>query len=758
VIVEIPFKLPKLHPAQKDILQQSKRFNHLRCGRRFGKALVPETEIFTFNRGWITMGQIEPGDSVVSSSGKPCNVIAVTPIHKNQYFEIEFTGGEKVLACQDHQWITHSKRERKHGGRHIWAPRSVKTTLQISKTIKYGKKEYSHFVYSVAPIQYEFKPLPINPYILGLWLGDGSAGGARITIGDQDSKEILSLCADRGYPIRHMGGFAYTFSDGLGVKGKPSFAGYLRQLGILKQKRIPQSYLTADIESRFELLRGLNDSDGTASKTSNSVEFCNTNEILAKDYFELVSGLGFKASLNEGNSSIYGIYKGKKYRITYSTSKKVFNLKRKQNRLFRRESEQNSGRSIIKCLPIGENLGLCISVDSPDNSYCITRSFIVTHNTTLIEELSSIALEGKRVGIWFPTYKDLSEVWKDLKKTYGIITDRVNEQLKQIQLVTGGLIDFWSMEDPDSGQGRKYHRAIVDEAAKAAKLYIAWENTIRPTLTDYQGDAFIMSRPKGKNNGFYLMEEKHRQFDNWGFFHFTTYDNPYIAPSEIEEAKGQLDDINFRQEFLAEYVDANDQPFFYSFDEKKHVIESYEPNPHLPIICSLDFNKSPMTCLIGQQMDQWTVYAFDEIDMPDGSTPEVAELISVNYRRWMYNMDITGDATGRNRSALIRGNLNHYRVLKDILGLSDQAIRVPLQNLAHSDSRVLCNSVLKNANFFITKNCKRTIKDIEMAMVDDKGELIKNPTFPNHHSDTFRYLIAECYKDFIKHPEKYRRD
>lgn len=377
--------------------------------------------------------------------------------------------------------------------------------------------------------------------------------------------------------------------------------------------------------------------------------------------------------------------------------------------------------------------------------------------TTLIEELSSISLDGKRVGVWFPTYKDLSEVWKDLKKTYGPIIRRQNEQLKQIELLTGGLIDFWSMEEPDSGQGRKYHRAIIDEAAKAPKLYQAWENTIRPTLTDYQGDAFILSRPKGKNNGFYLLEEKHRQFTNWAFFHFTTYDNPHIKTSEIEEAKTQLDDINFRQEYLAEYVDANDRPFLYAWDHKKHVIPHYEPNKHLPIICSLDFNKSPMTCLVGQQIDIWTVYAFAEIDMVDGSTPEVAEQIKAEYTQWYYNIEVTGDASGWARSALTRGNLNHYRVLKDTLSLTDDQLRVPRQNLALSDSRVLCNSVLKNANFYITENCKKTIKDIEMSMVDDEGELIKNQTFPCHKLDSARYLWAECYKDFIKRPEKYRR-
>lgn len=390
--------------------------------------------------------------------------------------------------------------------------------------------------------------------------------------------------------------------------------------------------------------------------------------------------------------------------------------------------------------------------------------------TTLIEELSSISLEGWPVGIWFPTYKDLSEVWKDLKKLYAPITSRANEQLKQIELIVPhavdkgkhALIDFWSMEDPDSGQGRKYKRAIVDEMAKAAKAYQAWENTIRPTLTDYEGDAYLMSRPKGKNNPFYLIEEKHKSFDNWAFFHFTSYDNckdvgGHLERAEIDEAKRQLDDINFRQEYGAEYVDANDRPFLYAWDAKKHVIDSYTPNPHLPIIISADFNVDPMTALIAQQVDPWTVYAFDEIDISNGSTPEVCDIIKANYVRWMHNMQITGDATGRNRSALVRGNLNHYRVFKDMLELMDNDIRVPKQNMALSDSRVLCNSVLKNADFRITKNCKKTIQDIEMAMVDSEGDLIKNHTFPCHKLDSARYLISCCFEDFIKKPNKYRR-
>jgi hypothetical protein len=375
--------------------------------------------------------------------------------------------------------------------------------------------------------------------------------------------------------------------------------------------------------------------------------------------------------------------------------------------------------------------------------------------TTLIDELSSIALDGWPVGIWFPTYKDLSEVWKEIKKTYAPVILRKDEQLKQIELVTDGLIDFWSMEDPDSGQGRKYKRAIIDEGAKAAKLYQAWENTIRPTLTDYIGDAFILSRPKGKTNGFYKLEEKHKQFDNWAFFHFTTYDNPFIDPNEIEDAKKQLDDVTFRQEYMAEYVDANDKPFLYSFIEKKHVIDSYEPNPHLPLLISYDFNKDPMTALVSQSPDFRSLTIFDELRLNNGSTPELCEVIKAKYVGFLGNIVITGDATGQNRTPMLRGSINHYILIKKALGIRDHQFRVRKQNISHINSRVLCNSVIQNANFRITKNCKETISDCVNASVDEEGKLIKTQEQGRHFFDNVRYLIDATFPDFIQNPKRY---
>jgi hypothetical protein len=199
---------------------------------------------------------------------------------------------------------------------------------------------------------------------------------------------------------------------------------------------------------------------------------------------------------------------------------------------------------------------------------------------------------------------------------------------------------------------------------------------------------------------------------------------------------------------------AVDKPYFYNFSLGKHVIKQSEftPNKHLPIVVSFDFNVEPMTAIVAQQFKGETVI-FDEFEIKTGSTEEMCELIKVKYMGW--EIDVTGDATGRNRTSVTRGNLNHYRVIKDGLELTDRNLIVPRQNMAHKDSRVLCCSVLQHAEFFITENCKKTINDCIYAQVDEKGELIKTKDQGRHFFDNARYIIHAYFKDFIKHPDRY---
>lgn len=377
--------------------------------------------------------------------------------------------------------------------------------------------------------------------------------------------------------------------------------------------------------------------------------------------------------------------------------------------------------------------------------------------TEMAKELSSIALDGKYIGFWAPTYKDLHEVWNELKYTYYEVIQEKNEQVKQLVLITGGKIDMWSMEDPNSGRGRRYHRAIMDEFAKAKKNKEAWQETIRPTLTDFKGDAWFLSTPKGKRNYFYELGLKARELEDWSYWHMTSYDNPYLDPNEIDEAKKQLDDTTFRQEYLAEDVDANDKPFMYSFKEDTHVKKDLEINKNLALWLSFDFNHTPMTCGIAQRYGLMNLKVIDEIELNESDPDEMCDHLIAKYPQFIDTVKVTGDASGNNRTGLQRG-LTYWKVIKTRLRLKDSQIFVRSKNRYLEDSRVLCNSILQNANIEIDKKCKGLIKDLIYASVDEEGTLIKDNALAGlHHFDWFRYLLDSNFPDFIDNPKRYQK-
>lgn len=367
--------------------------------------------------------------------------------------------------------------------------------------------------------------------------------------------------------------------------------------------------------------------------------------------------------------------------------------------------------------------------------------------TELINYIVSKNID-KKIGIWFPTYKDLHKVWDVIKYQYHDITRVKSETLHSISLWTAGEIDFWSLEDPNSGRGFDYDVVIIDEAAKAKKLKEAWKQTIRPTLTDRKGEAWIFSTPKGTTNYFYELDIETRHFDNWARFHFTTYDNPFIDPQEIEEAKGQTDTLTFQQEYLGEYVDLNNQPFLWSFKEKE-CVEDVTLNENLPIWLSFDFNKDPMTCIAAQKTGEREIVIEREFKLSNGSTPEMCDIISASFPGWLFY--VTGDATGGNRSPLVRGNLNHFKYIKRYFRLTQPQIKVRNNNMDLLDSRLLCNMVLLNSTVKIDPSCKVLLQQMIYAKVDEYGKLIKDrEDNKNDLLDCFRYLCASIYPNYIK--------
>lgn len=174
------------------------------------------------------------------------------------------------------------------------------------------------------------------------------------------------------------------------------------------------------------------------------------------------------------------------------------------------------------------------------------------------------ALEGFPVGWFSPTYKYLSEAWRDMAKVVKPIASRLSAQEHRIELITGGSIEMWSLDTPDAGRSRRYKRVVVDEAAMIPNFQEAWQAAIRPTLTDYKGDGYWLSTPKGMNffkQGFDYGQDP--LMEDWASWQMPTVANTCIEglEEEVRKAQQELPELTFKQEYLAEFLQSEGAVF-----------------------------------------------------------------------------------------------------------------------------------------------------------------------------------------------------
>ena len=166
------------------------------------------------------------------------------------------------------------------------------------------------------------------------------------------------------------------------------------------------------------------------------------------------------------------------------------------------------------------------------------------------------ALKGYPVAWFAPSYKLQLEPWRDLVNILKPVTTRKNATERRIELMTGGVVEFWSLDDKDAARGRKYARIVIDEAAMVKDLGEAWNAALRPTLADYQGDAWLLSTPKGHNffkRAYDWGQDPLRE--EWRSWTRPTSDNPFIKPEEVEAMATTMPERLYKQEILAEFIE-----------------------------------------------------------------------------------------------------------------------------------------------------------------------------------------------------------
>jgi hypothetical protein len=174
-----------------------------------------------------------------------------------------------------------------------------------------------------------------------------------------------------------------------------------------------------------------------------------------------------------------------------------------------------------------------------------------------IDRIIQSALTGAPTGWFSPTYRHLTDVWRELSDTLApVIVDRSQAE-RRLELMGGGSIEMWSLDTAgDAARGRKYKRIVIDEAAIVVDLEHAWQSSIRPMLTDLQGDAWFLSTPKSIQHYFHTLYMRgcDPEREDWRSWQMPTSANPFIKHEEIEAVRHDMSEMNFRQEYLGEFV------------------------------------------------------------------------------------------------------------------------------------------------------------------------------------------------------------
>lgn len=371
-----------------DTGERQYRSAYISVGKKNGKALSLSTPIPT-PTGWTSMGDIRTGDSVFDERGAICKVIATGEVQTGRpCFEVTFSDGCKIVADAEHEWLTHTRKPKNKILIHTTA--EIGASLRIESP---GSAGANHAVAVSGAIQCPIADLPVPPYVLGAWLGDGTSLNATFTVSVSDA-HILNEFEREGvcwHRFKSSGGSNSALTVRLGGKQghhntrtRPNLQRTLRISGLLGKKHIPAAYLRSSIDQRFALLQGLMDTDGYCSPVG-QCEFTATNPRLAAGVLELLRTLGFKPTFYIHNATLNGRIIGPKIRIQFWPSKEpVFRLPRKTERTRSLKCDRTKRRHIISVTPTESVPVRCIQVDSPSHMFLAGESMIPTHNSFLI--------------------------------------------------------------------------------------------------------------------------------------------------------------------------------------------------------------------------------------------------------------------------------------------------------------------------------------------------------------------------------------
>lgn len=490
-------QLPPDHPSQPNPNPLWDYWIAL-AGRGFGKQLPLDTPIPTA-QGWKTIGTLSSDDILFDESGLPTHILQIHPISTPKFsHRIYFNDGTHIDSCSEHLWVTWPHSALKAYSRDcsprefppnwpIWeksrskkfASKQAKaltlTTGEIFQTqhrISHGKPVSNHGIPCTLPLQLPHRPLPIDPYLLGYWLGNGSSRSSTICCHSQDIEWLL------GYiPDSHRTRINDKQSHRAHFK-VPSLTPLLIQLNLVGNKHIPPDYLRASIEQRLSLVRGFMDADGhiPLDRDVRHAEITQVRHHLADQLKELLHSLGFYVTESIKTPTIDGVPKNpvKLLKFTPREGMNPFQLPRKASRVIDPPTQnlRTRYRRITKVEPITPVPMRCITVDSPHAMYLAGIQMVPTHNTRLgAEQVLRWVDQGyRRLHIVAPTTADTRDTIVEGESGILSIAHPKKRPLyepskRRLTFPSGAIATLFSAEEPERLRGPQCEAAWLDEVA-----------------------------------------------------------------------------------------------------------------------------------------------------------------------------------------------------------------------------------------------------------------------------------------------------
>lgn len=329
--------------------------------QHFDEPVALDTVIPTPN-GWLDLGELLPGDYVYDRHGHPVRVLGISPVQTGRpCYRVTFADGESLVTDAGHRWKATDWSNRPRGEQVVTTQQMFDRGLETSYGLRWRLPRANGFDGTTTD-------LPIDPYLLGCWLGDGSSDAGYIHSAPADY-ELLAAGVPHTVSTARPG-LVRWLPTGLRAK--------LRTLGVLGSKHIPDRYTFADRQQRLALLAGLMDTDGYTTKGGNCT-FVQGKRELAEQLAVLVRSLGCAASItwtSDKRSRTGGMWK-----VHFSPAFCPFRLPRKAKAADWRVRRSTSWPAVAMIEPVESVLVRCIAVDSDDHLFLAGRGLHLTHNT-----------------------------------------------------------------------------------------------------------------------------------------------------------------------------------------------------------------------------------------------------------------------------------------------------------------------------------------------------------------------------------------